>query len=70
MQYAAHAEKQQTIDLDDLKLAIQARVNTSFTPAPSREVKRRACAVDGAARTSRRTLVAARASSSLLASLA
>jgi hypothetical protein len=39
MQYSAHAENKQTIDLDDLKLAIQARVNTSFTPAPSREVR-------------------------------
>jgi hypothetical protein len=38
MQYAAHADKQNAIELDDLKLAIQARVNTSFTPAPSREV--------------------------------
>lgn len=38
MQYAAHAETKSTIDIADLKMAIQARVNTSFTPAPSREV--------------------------------
>lgn len=38
MQYAAHAEKP-TIDIADVKMAIQARVNTSFTPAPSREVR-------------------------------
>jgi transcription initiation factor TFIID subunit 9B len=36
-QYADHSQKDR-IDLNDLKLAIQARVNTSFTPAPSREV--------------------------------
>jgi hypothetical protein len=40
MQYAAHADSKSTIDIGDLKMAIQARVNTSFTPAPSREVSR------------------------------
>lgn len=40
MQYAAHTDSKASIDIGDLKMAIQARVNTSFTPAPSREVKR------------------------------
>lgn len=38
MQYAAHTDSKASIDIGDLKMAIQARVNTSFTPAPSREV--------------------------------